>query len=140
MIVPRDFRFCSQTRRVKASRPISRRPGSPLAAISRSVTIWVAIPAWSVPGCHSVSWPFIRCQRVRMSCNVLLKACPMCSDPVTLGGGIITQKLSAPGRALAPARKALPSIHFAEIRASAPAASKVFSIGIACIPYRRRGF
>jgi hypothetical protein len=25
--------------------------------MSRSVTIWVAIPAWSVPGCQSVSMP-----------------------------------------------------------------------------------
>ena len=30
----------------------------------------------------------------------------MCSEPVTFGGGIMMEKLSAPGRALAPAAKA----------------------------------
>ncbi len=106
MIVPRDFCFCAQTRAVKAVRPIWARVPSPLAAISRSVTIWVAMPAWSVPGCQRVSWPRIRCQRVRMSCNVLLKAWPMCSEPVTLGGGMRMLNASAPGAALAPASKA----------------------------------
>jgi hypothetical protein len=85
--------------------------GSPLAAISRSVTIWVAMPAWSVPGCHSVSNPRIRCQRISTSCSVLLNACPICRLPVTLGGGITMQKLSAPGRAFAPARKAPAASH-----------------------------
>ena len=110
MIVPRDLTFCCHTRSRNASRPISRRDGSPLAAISRSVTICVAMPAWSVPGCQSVSKPRIRCQRTRMSCNVLLKACPMCSDPVTLGGGIITQNVSS-RLALAPALNAPLSSH-----------------------------
>ena len=91
MIVPLEAIFCCQTRRSNASRPISARVGSPLAAMSRSVTIWVAIPAWSVPGCHSVSKPRMRCQRIRMSCSVLLNACPMWSDPVTLGGGIMME-------------------------------------------------
>jgi hypothetical protein len=88
------------------------------------------MPAWSVPGCHSVSSPRIRCQRVRMSCSVLLKAWPMCREPVTFGGGIITEKAGWPGLALAPAAKALASSHSFEIRASASAALKVFSIGI----------
>lgn len=87
MMVPRDLIFCCQTRFSNSSRPISTRVGSPLAAMSRSVTICVAMPAWSVPGCHSVSKPRIRCQRIRMSCNVLLKAWPMCRLPVTLGAG-----------------------------------------------------
>ena len=56
-----------------------------------------------LPGCQSVSKPRIRCQRTRMSCSVLLKAWPMCSEPVTFGGGIMMQKVSAPGCALAPA-------------------------------------
>ena len=106
MMVPRDVIFCCQTRERKASRPISRRVGSPLAAISRSVTICVAMPAWSVPGCQSVSNPCMRFQRTRMSCSVLLKAWPMCNEPVTLGGGIMIEKGALPGLALAPAAKA----------------------------------
>ena len=90
---------------MNVSRPISVREGSPLAAISRSVTSWVAMPAWSVPGCQSVSNPCIRFQRIRMSCSVLLKAWPTCSDPVTFGGGIMIEKLSA-FEAFAPALKA----------------------------------
>ena len=139
MIVPRDFCFCSQTFRVKASRPISSRPTFPAFAISRSVTIWVAIPAWSVPGCQSVSSPCIRCQRVRMSCSVLLNAWPMCKEPVTFGGGIITEKAGRPGLALAPAAKALASSQALEIRASASVALKVFSIGIFGVPCLSRG-
>lgn len=40
-------------------------------------------------------------------CNVVLKACPIWSDPVTFGGGIIIEKLAAPFFALAPAAKHL---------------------------------
>ncbi len=47
-----------------------------------------AMPAWSVPGCHSTSLPRIRSNRHRMSCSVLLSAWPMCSEPVTFGGGM----------------------------------------------------
>ena len=54
----------------------------------RSTTIWVAMPAWSVPGSHSALNPPMRCQRMRMSWMVVVSACPMCSEPVTLGGGI----------------------------------------------------
>ena len=133
MIVPRDLTFCSQTRDRNLSRPMSRREGSPFLAISRSVTICVAIPAWSVPGCQRVSSPFIRCQRTRISCSVLLKAWPMCKLPVTFGGGIITEKAGCPGLALAPAAKALASSQSFEIRASASAGVKFFSMGIAGI-------
>src|ERR1044072_238769 len=45
------------------------------------------MPAWSVPGCHNTSRPRMRSKRQRMSCSVLLSACPMCSEPVTFGGG-----------------------------------------------------
>ena len=55
----------------------------------------------------------------------------MCKDPVTFGGGIMTENAGWPGLALAPAAKALASSHLAEIRASASAGEKVFSIGIA---------
>ena len=64
---------------------------------------------------------------------MLLKAWPICSEPVTLGGGIITQKLSA-REALAPAAKAPCASHSAAIRASASAALKVFSIAMAAFP------
>ena len=130
MIVPPDWSFHSHTLAKNASRPISRRVGALALASSRSTTICVAIPAWSVPTCHSVSWPRIRCQRIRMSCSVLLNACPMCSEPVTLGGGIMMENASAPALALAPARPTFWSIHSVEMRASASAALKVFSMGI----------
>ena len=90
---------------------------------------WVAIPAWSCPGCQSVSNPRIRCQRIRMSCSVLLNAWPTCSAPVTLGGGIMIVKVSL-RRLPAPARNAPELSQAAYIRASASAALKVFSIGI----------
>jgi hypothetical protein len=54
----------------------------------RSTTICVAMPAWSVPTTHSASLPCIRAWRVRTSCSVLSSAWPMCSEPVTLGGGM----------------------------------------------------
>ena len=38
-----------------SSRPMSRRPGSWRSINCRSTTICVAMPAWSVPGCHSTS-------------------------------------------------------------------------------------
>ena len=54
----------------------------------------------------------------------------MCSVPVTFGGGSRIEKGSAPGRALAPARKASAASQRALISGSAVAASKVFSIGM----------
>ena len=64
----------------------------PSLASCRSTTIWVAMPAWSSPGSHSVSNPLIRFQRTITSCRVRVKAWPMCSEPVTLGGGIMIAK------------------------------------------------
>ena len=55
---------------------------------SRSTTIWVAMPAWSVPGSHIALYAAIRRQRVKMSSMVSPSACPMCSEPVTFGGGM----------------------------------------------------
>ena len=49
------------------------------------------MPAWSVPGSQSVLNPLIRRQRTRTSCIVWLRAWPMCSMPVTFGGGITTE-------------------------------------------------
>ena len=37
----------------------------------------------------------IRCLRTSASWIVPLSACPMCSDPVTFGGGIATEKFSS---------------------------------------------
>ena len=86
-MVPPDSAFHSQTLSTKVSRPRSWRL-MPSAPSIRSTTICVAMPAWSVPGCQSALRPFIRCQRIRMSCSVLFSAWPMCRLPVTFGGGI----------------------------------------------------
>ena len=48
----------------------------------------VAILAWSVPGTQQAFLPCIRALRTSTSCMVLLSMCPICSTPVTLGGGI----------------------------------------------------
>ena len=73
-IVPPDSPFHSQTFSRKSSRPIRfssrssrRRPRSNLMPSSpnwRSTTIWVAIPAWSRPGCQRTSYPCMRRQRI----------------------------------------------------------------------------
>ncbi len=88
VMVPPDFAFHCQTRSTNPSRPSARR-SVPCSASSRSTTICVAMPAWSVPGCHSTSRPFMRCQRISVSCTVKVSACPMCRLPVTFGGGIM---------------------------------------------------
>ena len=55
----------------------------------RSTTVSaVAMPAWSVPGSQSTSLPSMRALRARMSWMVLLRTWPMCSTPVTFGGGM----------------------------------------------------
>ena len=88
VMAPPDSAFQAHTRRMNASRPSACRV-VPAAANWRSTTIWVAMPAWSVPGCHSASRPCIRRQRISTSCSVLSSAWPTCSAPVTLGGGIM---------------------------------------------------
>ena len=88
---PPDSRFHCQTRSTKASRPSARRL-SPARSSRRSTTSCVAMPAWSVPGCHSAARPCMRRQRVRMSIRVSWKAWPMCSEPVTFGGGSMTHQ------------------------------------------------
>jgi hypothetical protein len=97
MVLP-DFSFHSHTRATKFLRPRSWR----LTFCScswRSTTIWVAMPAWSVPGTQSVLKPFMRWYRVRLSMMVWLNACPMCSVPVTLGGGSWMQNDGSPALA-----------------------------------------
>src|SRR6267143_3203402 len=61
-----------------------------------TTTRCVEMPAWSVPGRYKVLYPRIRCQRVRMSISVCSSMCPMCSDPVTFGGGITIEN-TGPG-------------------------------------------
>ena len=82
--------FQAQIRSSKASRPSSWR-SVPSARSSFSTTAWVAIPAWSVPRIQSVLRPRIRCIRTSASCIEPFSAWPMCSTPVTFGGGIATE-------------------------------------------------
>jgi len=46
------------------------------------------MPAWSVPGTHSAGRPCILAWRTIISWSVTNIACPICSLPVTFGGGI----------------------------------------------------
>jgi hypothetical protein len=89
MVLPLSS-FHSQTLAMKAGRPRSWRD-RPCSCNWRSTTIWVAMPAWSVPGTHRVLWPSMRWRRVNASITVWLNAWPMCRVPVTLGGGSWTQ-------------------------------------------------
>ena len=50
------------------------------------------MPAWSVPGSHSVSLPCMRAWRTIASWRVTNIAWPMWRTPVTLGGGMATTK------------------------------------------------
>jgi hypothetical protein len=93
MIVPPDCAFHSQTLATNSSRVKSVRRFCLLGQFALHHHLR-GDAGMVLPGCHSVSKPRIRCQRTRMSCSVLLKACPMCSEPVTLGGGIMMQKVS----------------------------------------------
>ncbi len=77
----------SHTRSMNASRPSSWRD-VPSRASSCSTCFCVAMPAWSVPRIHFVRLPSMRARRIRQSWIVPLSAWPMCSAPVTLGGGI----------------------------------------------------
>ena len=126
-MVPPDSSFHSQTRRTNSSRPRSRR-WIWRSASRRSTTICVAMPAWSMPGCHSTSLPRMRSKRQRMSWIVLLRACPMWSEPVTFGGGMTIVYGSAPLRSSRPALKASASSQRVEMRASTAEGSNVLSI------------
>ncbi len=90
VMVPPDSAFHSQTFSRNFSRPRSWRVMF-CAASWRSTTICVAMPAWSVPTCHSVLWPSMRWKRISASMTVLLKPWPMCRLPVTFGGGMVMQ-------------------------------------------------
>ena len=75
------------------------------------------MPAWSVPRIQSVLRPRIRFIRTNASCIDPFSACPMCSTPVTFGGGIATEKLSSADPS-ASGWKYPPSIHSPKTRAS----------------------
>jgi hypothetical protein len=60
----------------------------PSETSSRSTCVWVAMPAWSVPRIHLVRLPRMRLWRISVSWMEPLSAWPMCSAPVTLGGGM----------------------------------------------------
>ena len=87
MIVPPYCSRQAHTRSTNASRPSSSRL-VPSATSARSTWVWVAIPAWSVPRIHFVRTPRMRWWRIRQSWIESLSAWPMCSAPVTFGGGI----------------------------------------------------
>ena len=86
MIVPP---YCSRhchTRSMNASRPISSRV-VPSPSSCFSTCFCVAMPAWSVPRIHFARLPRARWKRISASWIEPLSAWPMCSAPVTFGGG-----------------------------------------------------
>ncbi len=74
------------TRSRNASRPRSKRV-LPSARSCFSITAWTAIEAWSVPQIQRASRPCMRRNRMSASWNEPFRAWPMCSSPVTFGGG-----------------------------------------------------
>ena len=86
-ILPPNSSFHSHTRATNSSRPRSRRVKPLRRSNARSTTLCVAMPAWSMPGTHATCLPLIRWNRASASWMVTVSACPMCSAPVTLGGG-----------------------------------------------------
>ena len=94
MIVPP---YCSRHCHIR-SRNCSRPSSSllvPSALSARSTCVCVAMPAWSVPRIHFVLRPCMRAWRISASWIEPLSAWPMCSAPVTFGGGIAIEKFSS---------------------------------------------
>ena len=81
--------FHAHARSMNLSRPRSKRFFCSRRASSFSSSVCTAIDAWSVPGIHIAFHDPMRRQRIKMSCSVEPSAWPMCSDPVTLGGGSV---------------------------------------------------
>jgi len=94
--LPNRF-FQSQTRSKNFSRPKSYFVSPSSFRRDSSTFICVAIPAWSHPGSHRASYPFILLNLTKTSCSVRFRACPICSCPVTFGGGITMVKGSLSG-------------------------------------------
>ena len=99
--------FHFQTRRSNSARPTCWRV-SPSAASWRSTITCVPMPAWSVPGSHKVLNPCIRFQRTSASIWVCSSMCPMCSDPVTLGGGMTMENMGLVEAAPSPSARNRP--------------------------------
>ena len=96
-------------------------------ASSFSTTAWVPMPAWSVPRIHIALRPRIRLIRISASWIAPFSACPMCSAPVTFGGGIAIEKLSS-GDPSAGGLNQPPSIQRSKTRPStAPGSQRVVS-------------
>ena len=93
---PPYSRVQSQHASMNFSRPISRREMPSLASFL-STLVWVAMPAWSVPSTQRVETPRMRFMRISVSWMVSSSAWPMCSTPVTLGGGMVTVQSPTPG-------------------------------------------
>ena len=70
----------------------------PSARSCFSITAWTAIEAWSVPQIQSASRPCMRRRRIRASWIEPFRAWPMCSSPVTFGGGSAITYGSPPER------------------------------------------
>src|SRR3954447_26498285 len=94
MIVPPYSARHAHVRSMNASRPSSSRE-VPWDFSSFSTCVCVAMPAWSVPRIHFVRRPSMRWWRISVSWTEPLSAWPMCSAPVTFGGGIAIEKFSS---------------------------------------------
>ena len=86
----------SQHASTNFSRPISRRETPSLFSFL-STLVCVAMPAWSVPRIQRVEAPRMRLCRMIVSWIVSSRAWPMCSMPVTFGGGMVTVQSPTPG-------------------------------------------
>ena len=106
----------------------------PVRASSRSTTIWVAMPAWSRPGCQRTSKPAHPVPAGEDVHQRVVEGVAHVQAPVTLGGGSRMREGLGAGPALAPARKASAASQAALTAGSAVAASKVFSIGMGSDP------
>ncbi len=84
-----SFHFWILATNSSRAKSVRLRPSS--ASTRFSTTVWVAMPAWSVPGIHTALSPAMRRQRMVMSWIVLFSPCPRCSRSVTLGGGMTMQ-------------------------------------------------
>ncbi len=94
MIWPPNSSRQLHTASLNASRPSSSRV-VPCASRRFSTCRCVAMPAWSVPRIHFVRCPRMRCVRMSASWIVPFSAWPMCSAPVTFGGGTAIEKFSS---------------------------------------------
>jgi hypothetical protein len=92
-MIPPCSRVQSQTSSTNLSRPRSSFSTSCFASLP-STCFCVAIPAWSVPKIHFARRPFMRAQRMSTSWIEPFSAWPMCSAPVTFGGGTAIEKFS----------------------------------------------